>query len=339
MSSIICVLNQIDAIKTNEGETVESVIQKLKSNYKEVMGDSVTSIPEIYPVSARQALLGRDDSMTYNDDLGNEKTLTSEQRSEIIKKSRIEEFEDRLFKYLTQGEKAKASLESPIKQLENIICEVSDELNEEKQILEGKFDKGDLEHQIEELEDKKEKLEGEIHSKKVEITGLLDENKKEIIDKIKSDAERLKTRLIHRMDTWEDVEDIDPENIRKRLEVGVKTIADDAENEFRDSNTTIIRTYTDDVINETFGEGFTFKISGDLQTIEPKSLGYEQHRLAVEELEKELKELKTQNESISEDFLLKWRRKKSEIILKRKSVQRKMNVIFMNKARLLRYRQ
>lgn len=85
MSSIICVLNQIDAIKTNEGETVESVIQKLKSNYKEVMGDSVTSIPEIYPVSARQALLGRDDSMTYNDDLGNEKTLTSEQRSEIIK--------------------------------------------------------------------------------------------------------------------------------------------------------------------------------------------------------------------------------------------------------------
>lgn len=125
------------------------------------------------------------------------------------------------------------------------------------------------------------------------------------------------------MDTWEDVEDIDPENIRKRLEVGVKTIADDAENEFRDSNTTIIRTYTDDVINETFGEGFTFKISGDLQTIEPKSLGYEQHRLAVEELEKELKELKTQNESISEDFLLKWRRKKSEIILKRKSVQRK----------------
>lgn len=244
-----------------------------------------------------------------------------------------------MFKYLTQGEKAKASLESPIKQLENIICEVSDELNEEKQILEGKFDKGDLEHQIEELEDKKEKLEGEIHSKKVEITGLLDENKKEIIDKIKSDAERLKTRLIHRMDTWEDVEDIDPENIRKRLEVGVKTIADDAENEFRDSNTTIIRTYTDDVINETFGEGFTFKISGDLQTIEPKSLGYEQHRLAVEELEKELKELKTQNESISEDFLLKWRRKKSEIILKRKSVQRKMNVIFMNKARLLRYRQ
>lgn len=107
------------------------------------------------------------------------------------------------------------------------------------------------------------------------------------------------------MDTWEDVEDIDPENIRKRLEVGVKTIADDAENEFRDSNTTIIRTYTDDVINETFGEGFTFKISGDLQTIEPKSLGYEQHRLAVEELEKELKELKTQNESISEDFFAK----------------------------------
>lgn len=75
VSSIICVLNQIDAIKTNEGETVESVIQKLKSNYKEVMGDSVTSIPEIYPVSARQALLGRDDSMTYNDDLGNEKHL------------------------------------------------------------------------------------------------------------------------------------------------------------------------------------------------------------------------------------------------------------------------
>ena len=50
---------------------------------------------------------------------------------------------------------------------------------------------------------------------------------------------------------------------------------------------------------------FSQCFQGFSQTIEPKSLGYEQHRLAVEELEKELKELKTQNESISEDFFAK----------------------------------
>lgn len=58
MKSIIFVLNKIDMIKTSEGETVDTVIKKLKETYKKEYPDAQT-VPEIWPVAAYPALVAR----------------------------------------------------------------------------------------------------------------------------------------------------------------------------------------------------------------------------------------------------------------------------------------
>lgn len=305
VSSIICVLNQIDAIKTNEGETVESVIKKLKSNYKEVMGDEVDSIPEIYPVSAYQALIGRDTSLLAQNNLGETYMPTPEERKKYEEKSRMAQFEERLFRYLTQGEKAKVSMSTPITQMEQMLNEVQGELEEERQLLDGQIDAQKLENQIEELEEKRLKLEQELAEKKKEIRLSLDEKKKDIVDRMKADADRLKNQLIRQMENWEEIEDIDPDNIKNCLERGLNKIAENAEDEFRDNNGRIITEYTDQIIDASIGTEFKFKISGELDPVEAVTIGIEEHQKEIERLEKEEAELKAKSEEIEDDFFAK----------------------------------
>ena len=58
VKTIIFVLNKIDNIKEEEGETVESVIESLKSNYRKQFPD-IKTVPEIWPVAAFKALEAR----------------------------------------------------------------------------------------------------------------------------------------------------------------------------------------------------------------------------------------------------------------------------------------
>lgn len=305
VSSIICVLNQIDAIKTSEGETVESVIKKLKSDYKKVMGDEVDSIPEIYPISAYQALVGRDSSLTVQNNLGEAYMPTAEERIKYEEKSNMAKFEERLFRYLTQGEKAKVSMSTPITQMAQMLNEIQGELEEEKQLYDGKIDAQELENEIGALDEKRQELEEELKEKKKEIRLSIDENKKDIIDSMKADADRLKRQLISQMESWEEIEDIDPENIQKRLENGMDKILENAENDFRDSNGRFIAEYTDKIIDSSLGTEFKFKISGELEPIDVISLGIEEHQEEIRRLEKEEEALKAKGEELDENFFAK----------------------------------
>ena len=101
IKNVILVLNKIDNIKKSEGETVESVIAKLKENYKAVFPEAET-IPEIWPVAAYPALTARSSTeMEYH----GKTEFTPEERQKFEKISHMSEFEDRLWKFLTQGEK------------------------------------------------------------------------------------------------------------------------------------------------------------------------------------------------------------------------------------------
>ena len=81
VNSIICVLNQIDCIKESEGQTVETVVAKLKENYKKMIPEAKT-IPEIIPVAAYPALIARGTAkMDYNG-----KTEFNNEEKSILKK-------------------------------------------------------------------------------------------------------------------------------------------------------------------------------------------------------------------------------------------------------------
>ena len=142
---IFIVLNKIDMIKASEGETPETIKKQLIDSYCEQFPDD--SLPEIYPIAAYPALLARDDSLKdYRDGTSVEA---------LEEKPRLEPFENRLWRHLTQGEQTKEQLISPIR----TACSV----------LEGeKKHEEDMIHFLEntrssaELSDKKEKMEEAI---------------------------------------------------------------------------------------------------------------------------------------------------------------------------------
>ena len=302
VSSIICVLNQIDAIRTNENDSVESVIKKIKNNYKDVMGEEVDSIPEIYPVSAYQALVGRDSTLSVQDSLGESYMPTAEERKKFEEKSLMSQFEDRLFRYLTQGEKAKAALSAPIQQMMKMVSDIKGELEEDKQILDGQIDAKELQEQIEILEEERQKLQDELSKKKKEIHICLNESKKEIIDSVIAESDKLKKKLIHRMEGWEEPEEIDPKYIQIQLERGILKITDDVEEEFRSSNGRIITDFTNEIIDDSFETNFKFKVSGELEPISAVEIGVEKHKKELERLEKEKKQLEEERDRLSDDY-------------------------------------
>ncbi len=149
-NSIIFVLNQIDLIKKEEDETPESVIKNLRVGFsKQFPGET---LPEIWPISSYQALVGRNKTpMVFHDILYS----SDEAREKILSLSRFEDFEERLMRYLTQGERAKAELISPIKQLEAKITKHRDAVQTRVSVLSSNID-------IEEFKERKVALEKEI---------------------------------------------------------------------------------------------------------------------------------------------------------------------------------
>ena len=106
-NNVLFVLNKIDRIKASEGETPESVVATLNESYHSQFPED-HELPHIWPLSAGMALEARDPEMTRQE------PLSEEQRNELEQHSRIGAFEDRLWKYLTQGERRHAQLCTPM---------------------------------------------------------------------------------------------------------------------------------------------------------------------------------------------------------------------------------
>ncbi len=164
-SSILLLLNKIDTIKVSEGETVETVIDKLKENYKKVYPD-VKTIPEIWPVAAYPALIARSaqNNFDYNGKNGN---FTKEEKEKLEERSQMKAFEDRLWKFLTQGEKAKQELLAPVRQLIAQLSEIEGNIKIQLDVLNGSVDHDSIREQILELDKKREGLQDKLDRRKV----------------------------------------------------------------------------------------------------------------------------------------------------------------------------
>lgn len=180
-NSILFVLNQIDLIKKEENETPESVIQNLRAGFsKQFPGET---LPEIWPVSSYQALVGRNKTpLTFHERIYD----TQETRNEILSKSRFEDFEGRLMRYLTQGERAKAELLSPIKQLEAKISKQRESVQIRISVLNSDIN-------IEEFKEKKAALENEISLVQKENQKSSSAIKKMVFELISDTEDALKT--------------------------------------------------------------------------------------------------------------------------------------------------
>jgi GTPase SAR1 family protein len=172
-NSILIVLNQIDQIKEDEGETVDSIINTLKINFKKQIPDA--KIPEIFPLSSLAALVARHPRDGEVNMPGDKKKYSSEERKNLLLKSRIEEFESRLWRFLTQGEKTRNEILEPLKKLKEIINQKLIDLKEENEALENKEDTAELQKEIERYEDEVKNISEDFNNQKKQITSIVED--------------------------------------------------------------------------------------------------------------------------------------------------------------------
>lgn len=205
-NNIFYVLNKIDAIRKNEGQTIESVVNDLKESYAKQFPEDDT-MPHIYPLSGYAALVARDKNMMEY--IGGEIVFSEDRRQELEVFSQMEKFEERLWKYLTEGEKAQIQLLEPI----NIsISELNKEkiiLEEQRRFLESKDgceelikQKDFLEREIVKLKDKEKEMRSSELNEEIKL--MVDELKNELISKV----ERLRENEKDELESLDDMDNI-----------------------------------------------------------------------------------------------------------------------------------
>lgn len=235
-NSIIVVLNRIDEAAKKGEETVEDIVNKLKENFKEMFPEE--KIPEVWPISAYKALVARS---KMDLDFHEKTKHTEEEKAYYLETSLIEPFENRLMHYITNGEKAKAELSSPVDKVISVIGEVSKELDIEKETLEGKFSSDDLNDQIDALNTEIKSVKATIESKKQDVENAIYDAVRNAKNTIISETKDLKDRYLLNLDSETDLSDFES-NVRlyvSRINSRYQSVYSDAlsllETEFRNA--------------------------------------------------------------------------------------------------------
>lgn len=173
-NNIFFVLNKIGKINPAEGETVESVTESVVQNYRRQFPEA-GDIPKIWPIDSYDALVARDPE---------EKPEAYKNREEYERRSRFSDFENRLWKYLTKGERTRDQLVMPVEKALKEIGAECRKLNKQLEILKAQ-------HSSEQLQRQKELLEKEIAVQEATPIASTNDLKKQVSDVV----ERLKDSL------------------------------------------------------------------------------------------------------------------------------------------------
>lgn len=188
INKIFIVLNKIDMIKEDEEETVDSVIDGVKKNYKKEFPE-VTEEPVIYPVSARRALKEREEA-----------------KGNVEDAEKMDEFESALFEFMSSDKKYVEQLRSPIKQVDNFLSASIQELNENKEVLEAKTDSDEIHQKIVKLTEEIEVDRSTNRDVQREIANKLNIVFKDVTNTLRVDVEKYIESSLQRLEDYEDTE-------------------------------------------------------------------------------------------------------------------------------------
>lgn len=197
---IFIVLNKIDDIKSGEKETVEGVVAHLKESYAEQFAGA--PLPEIYPISSYQALLARDP-----EGLGQAGTDAAE-RARLEEGSRLPAFEDRLFRYLVEGEKAQEAFSAPVHTLRAMLGSMCSELDARIEVLCAERSPDELIAQQGAIEDKIGELRQEREALWQPLRIRFQSVMRDIYDRMSGYSAGFVERVVSEAELIEDVEDL-----------------------------------------------------------------------------------------------------------------------------------
>lgn len=217
--SIFIVLNKIEEIKASEGETVESIVNHLKENYLKQFPDS--KLPEIYPISAYTALAARDKNVPIDRDEGKVKDAAYYENLE--KQSRLDKFEDRLFRYLTEGERTREQLSEPVNKVANVLKGARENVEEQIKVLEETRSTADLEQQKIEFEEAISKLQKERQTLSKPVNERFQNVLRDFKEKIRARCDTICVRMENTANEVEKIEELQdfaaelPNNLKKQF--------------------------------------------------------------------------------------------------------------------------
>ena len=201
---IIFVLNKIDQIKNNENESYEKVAENMLKNFGRIFPDA-TDIPEFWCISAYQALVARShENLSYR----GRTSVSDEDKARLLKMSRMEEFEDGLWNFITEGDKARNSLITPISRASKMIDETLKNLELESAIYDSAVDNSDAQQIIDELSAKITETESKMDKLKARINADIDQSLKNVLDFTLTKVRLFKGRQIANLQTYQTTEDL-----------------------------------------------------------------------------------------------------------------------------------
>ena len=299
VKTIIFVLNKIDEIKADEGETPESVIETLKKTYKEKFPEEST-VPEIWPVAAYPALVARNDSRIEYHDKTNR---TAEEKAKLENDSRLVKFEDRLMSFLTCGEKTKNQLLAPIDRVLSLAQETRDEYREEIYLLESATDTSEIDNQIAGIKETIEEIQTQITSTRQDVAVNVNTVLRDVREELSAQMSRLQNNRINEIDSFDDLEDLMGylTTFEKSFKQRVSSIALTQEENLRDKILAVVKMqYTNQaglieqkLINE--NEEINLVVSNHLDTSERVfEVGLKEMDEKIKTLESQLSELQSE---------------------------------------------
>ena len=231
VSTIFVVLNKIDLIKESEGETPERVVANLKSTYKRLHPEE-ENVPEIWPVAAMPALVARSSkAIEYN----HRSDFTADEKQKLEKMSMLSGFEERLMKFLTQGEKTKQELLAPVERVMKQVFATQNELTNELELLAGKKDAAEIQEQIDALSEQITALQERMDQSRSNVLASVKAAAAGVEDSIIGQLEQFAARqdnAVRELDDLEELQDI-AKTFRTKFDNKMLTLMAAGDEDFR----------------------------------------------------------------------------------------------------------
>lgn len=247
VKNVFFVLNRIDAINTSD-DSVENVVESLKKRYKNIYPDE-TSIPEFIPVSAYKALVAR--SKRIGKDLEyHDRVISENEIDKFESSSNLSVFENKLWEFLTNGDKTLQMLLSPLEQTRSTLQEVRASYENEKTALEEKIDSAELQSKQAELNSVIDELKEKKTRREADMKEDLEKTHKAMIDEIQAEQDRIKQRYVNKLDEAVDFDDLDPDMINNRLERDLKMAVINAYRKYGEGLEEVVRHYSSEITDD-----------------------------------------------------------------------------------------
>ncbi|MCI6581816.1 MAG: dynamin family protein [Oscillospiraceae bacterium] len=305
-NKIIFVLNKIDQIKTGENESCEKVAENMLKNYGRIFPEA-TDMPEFWCISAYQALVARSsENLSYR----GRTSLSAEDKRKLLSMSRMEEFEDGLWNFITEGDKARNSLITPVSRAAKMIDETLKNLELESAIYDSAVDDSEAQQIINELTSKIEETEGKMDKLKARINADTEQCVKNVLDFTLNKVRLFRGRQLASLQTYQTTEELIEleKSLPSIINNGVSAATFELKEKLISDISNAVGKYLPDVAESVriFISEYEFNICPDCrynQTENSFELGIEQYQDSVNQTISEINVMQAELDELSSQYI------------------------------------